>query len=166
MFRNALRQSTRAAGALSASSRVASVSRSTRPSAAHRRALAAIAACTTSRAPSRVVDDGQWPVGDDLTFIRELSTLAETDNFPRREPHPPSSTAHRDKCGTMPMPNPHPPRSPPSSSRGSAVCRKRPASLRPVGFSPSGMISWGCRCDSIQRHDSSCIGKTVLTVGQ
>jgi hypothetical protein len=166
MFRNALRQSSRAAGALSASSRVASVSRSTRSSATHCCALASIAARDTSRVTSRLADDGQWPDGDGLGSIRELSTPAETDNFCRRELHPPSSMAHRDKCETMPKPNPRPLRSPPSSSRESVVSRKSPASLRPVGSCPSGTISWAWRCDRFQRHGFSRVDKTVLTVGQ
>lgn len=176
MFRNALRQSTRAVGAVSAAGRVAAVSRAP-PSPES--ALRAIdqrpqAVCTIAN-PSCELN---WVVGPSFHRLQELfrAVLTRCRRSCRRAifglrltcfsplrsemPHPPPSTL---PDTTPPTPRLLPLRSLPSSSSESVVSRRSPVSLRLAVSFPSGMWIFrkrpgrGCGMDpvsSVQPHST------------
>lgn len=143
MFRNALRQSTRLA-AVSAP-RVAKV----RPPSTY--LIAAIAQRTMHRLellhPSLLINCSSraaWlPRSAPSRVVGKLlqRRIADFSRLRRPPSSRPSSTPPPTSSAAMlPMPRLLPPRSPPSSSRGFAVCRRRPASPRPAVSSPSGTL--------------------------
>jgi len=157
MFRNALRQSSRAVGAISATSRAAAVSPSQRPqtTSIHRESTAtcsdpfgkpSLSSIEPSEGPGRAwASFSELPRGS-LTLCfgvdvpHNIFGLRLTDFLPRHEmPHQQLSTLpqyNRDPTPTRPLP----PRSRPFSSSGFAVSRRRPTSPRLAVFSPSGMF--------------------------
>jgi hypothetical protein len=142
MFSRAIRQSSRRVAAISASSRIASVSPSN---------STAIAPASPSRHRPRL----QMHLSDANGSSRELgrcwallrwSTGAllvdpSTNAFFCTRPVPPSSAPQPSKCAaTHPSPKPPRPRSRRFSSRGSAASRRRAALPRPGVSSPSGTL--------------------------
>ena len=159
MFRTALRTSQRAAGAVAASSRISAVCTSTRPYASppvepngqsppdHRPNISMATAILLGAhgmqrrwlgwrwhsSAGRASERGTRRPALKLASGRSALTPALPH---RRATPPPSSTPSL--AAMPPMLRPPPLRSPLSSSRGSAVSRRSPASPRPAVSSPSG----------------------------
>jgi len=148
MFRNALRQSSRTVGAISASGRVAAV----RPSIPNQMLHQAI--CNQSRSIDNslrssidalvacvLVVGSCWASFNsyDLTFFRASANW----HFLFRDelPHPQLSTQHQNKSeATHPLTRHRQPKCHLSSSKESEVSRRSPASPRQVVFCPSGTL--------------------------
>lgn len=153
MFRNALRQSTRAVGAVSAAGRVAAVSLpsspepsanaiDSRPDLSGKRLQGSIGS------PDGVYTSFELLFGAVLALDARCSAGGPLRRasanlfFPRSEmPHLAPSTSRLDP--TPPTPRPRRLRSRPFSSSEFAVSMRSPASLRPAVSFPSGMWSFG-----------------------
>ena len=144
MFRTALRTSARAAGALSASSKISAVCTTT-----HNPCGAPMVPQMTSiELSGRVArPDGRLEATLELRAGRAMlpgiprlfrdtaltSPLRSRSNVPRPLSPTPSAVA------MPPMPKPHLPKSPLFLSREFVVCKRRPALPRLAAFFPSGM---------------------------
>ena len=134
MIRNALRQTGRTVGAVSATSRVAMVS-------------SKILHCSYNigLAEIRPLSERVFVYCSSFTAFSSccraiLLTKANYLVLPRPEPqHQQPSTQHQDKLEALPTQKPRPPRSLQSSSRELGEFKRKPALPRQVGSCPLGM---------------------------